>query len=92
MENEIKACDRSAEKYLLYSNEHGKMYHVDRIPSKLVEFYILKKRSFKDGTSNWEIGLTNDYNNKDFSLTTIRGTLEDAEREFDELLGIKETD
>lgn len=91
----VKAEDKAAKKMLIHSNSYGRIYKVDKIPTNLFDFYILKKRTYRDGTCQYEIGVSEDTTGllsgtKDRVLDSIRGSLEDAERRLNELLGIND--
>ena len=65
----------------------GTIYNIENIPSGMFEFFIEKRREFKDGTCSWAIGVSPRINSwKGFVFKTIRGTREDAEARLDKII------
>lgn len=74
-------------KTVLQENENGAMYRLDKIPNTMFNFYILKGRSYKDGTSSYKICVElNADHNKHFTIDTIRGTKNAAVNRLDEII------
>lgn len=75
-------------KTVLQESDAGIIYRVDKIPNTMFNFYILKKRRYKDGTHQYNIcvELAADYINKYWILDTIRGKKSDAIKRLDEII------
>ena len=75
-------------KTLIGKYAYNEEYNVEDIPSGLFKFFIYEARSFKDGTSNWNIGVNShrNHSSKFITLETIRGTREDARNRLDEII------
>ena len=73
----------------IHTNDYGDIFKVLNIPNTLFNFYILKRKVYKDGTNQWNIccELAND-NSKYIILDIIRGTREDAYKRLKEILCI----
>lgn len=79
--------DNKPTKTVLMENGQGVIFHVDPVPSNVFNFYLLKKRQFKDGTYTWKVCVelaadTDRY----MVLDTVRGTRQDAEDRLDQIL------
>lgn len=75
-------------KEILEENENGMVCNIENIPSGMFEFFIHKRRDFKDGTGSWAIGVSPRADGfKSFIFDTIRGTRKDAEARLDEIIG-----
>lgn len=71
----------------LAENDCGVVLQLDKIPSNMFEFFLHKKRTFKDGTSQWNIGVSPSANtDKGFVFESIRGTKEDAMKTFNAIV------
>ena len=74
-------------KVLYHNDQTGTVFRLNNIPPKMFEFFLHKKRTFKDGTSQWNIGISPaDNPAKGHTLCTVRGSEEDAWREFDRIV------
>ena len=74
-------------KEILKENEIGMVCNIENIPSRMFEFFIHKRREFKDGTCSWAIGVSPRADvYESFIFDTIRGTREDAEARLDEII------
>ena len=74
-------------KDLLCKTETGKLFEVKNIPSGMFEFFIHKRRTFKDGTSNWAIGVSPSADpDKGFTFEMLKGTEAEAEKRLDEII------
>ncbi len=79
-------------KEILEENERGMVCNIENIPSRMFEFFIDKRREFKDGTCSWAIGVSPRADAfKSFIFDTVRGTREDAEARLDEIIGEERT-
>lgn len=76
-------------KTIIQESNEGVIYRFDKIPNTLLNFYILKRRKFKDGTHLWDIGaeLTVD-TKKCMKLDSIRGHKADAVKRLEEIVKI----
>lgn len=73
----------------IWTNDNGDIFTVLNIPNTLFNFYILKRKAYKDGTNQWNIccELANNHS-KYMTLDIIRGTREDAYKRLKEILCI----
>ena len=72
---------------IIVHNKCGRIYTLDNIPPSMFEFFIHKKREFKDGTCNWAIGVSPTADtDKGFVFETIRGTEDEAVKRFEEII------
>jgi len=74
-------------KTILCESDNGVIYRVEKIPNTMFNFYILKRRRFKDGTHQYNIcvelaGDTTKY----WVLDSIRGHESDAVKRLDEII------
>lgn len=66
---------------------NGVVYEVKDIPDNMFEFFIHKKRTFKDGASNWAIGVSPTADSsKGYTLEVLRGTEQEASDRLDEIV------
>ena len=73
-------------------NENGTVFHSDFVPAGLFNFYILRRRTFSDGTANWNICCEHRNDPNQFMiLSSLRGTKEDAVLELKTILEEKQT-
>ena len=74
-------------KTVLQESDAGIIYRVEKIPNTMFNFYILKKRKFKDRTHQYNIcvELAAD-TSKYWVLATIRGHKSDAIKRLDEII------
>lgn len=74
-------------KILLQESDHGVIYRYDKISNTMFNFYILKRRTYKDGTHQFNIcvELAAD-TNKYFVIESIRGKKSDAVKRLDEII------
>lgn len=65
----------------------GLIYELSEIPNNMFQFYILEKREYKNGESQYEIGayLTSDPT-QSLIIKTLRCRKKDAILEFDDIL------
>ena len=71
----------------LAKTPNGVVYEVKDIPGNMFEFFIHKKRTFKDGTSNWAIGVSPTADSsKGYTFETFRGTEQKAADRLDEIV------
>ena len=78
---------KKVKKEILIENEDGMVCNIENIPSGMFEFFIHKRRKFKDGTYSWAIGVSpraDDF--RSFVFDIIRGTRKDAEARLDEII------
>lgn len=74
-------------KKIITKTNDGIVYNVADIPSSMFEFFIHKRRTFKDGTCNWAIGVSPTADtSKGFTFETFRGTETDATQRFDDII------
>ena len=73
----------------LTENEHGVIFRADSIPNDLFDFYILRRRDYKNGTSQWNICCELKNDDQYMVIERIKGTREDAIRKLEEILKIK---
>lgn len=79
-------------KAVLRESADGVVYEYENIPSGMFEFYILQRRTYKDGTKNFDIGVSPvSDTSKGFILDRIRGTREDAETLLDKIMSKRRT-
>ena len=71
----------------IIENELGVVFHSDSVPNDLFNFYILRRRSYKDGTYQWNIccELKED-SDKYMVIESIKGTREIAIQRLKEIL------
>ena len=74
-------------KTILQESDSGIVYRIDKIPSSMFNFYILKKRRFKDKTHQYNIcvELASD-SSKCWTLDVIRGHKSDAVNRLEEII------
>lgn len=71
----------------LAKTPNGVVYEVKDIPDNMFEFFIHKKRTFKDGTSDWAIGVSPTADNsKGYTFEMLRGTEQEAADRLDEIV------
>ena len=71
----------------LTGNEHGAIFRADSIPNDLFNFYILRRRDYKNGTSQWNICCELSSNTSKYMIIeVIKGTKENAIQRLNELL------
>lgn len=74
-------------KTILQESDSGIIYRVEKIPNTMFNFYILKKRRFKDRTHQYNICVELATNpSKYWVLDTIRGHKSDAIKRLDEII------
>ena len=74
-------------KEILRESDAGIVYHINKIPASMFNFYILKKRTFKDHTHKYLIGVELAANpNKYFIIDSIRGHKSDAVKRLEEII------
>lgn len=74
-------------KTILQESDSGIIYRVEKIPNTMFNFYILKKRRFKDRTHQYNICVELAANpSKYWVLDTIRGHKSDAIKRLDEII------
>jgi len=75
-------------KNLIGESKAGVIYHLKEIPTSMFEFFIHKRKEFKNGTASYCIGVSPTFGNKynSFIIETVHGTLEDAKKKLDEFL------
>lgn len=62
-------------KNIIYDNEFGCVFNIDHIPNSMFNFYVVKKRAYKDGSFQWNLCVENSLdNNKYFVLDRVRGS------------------
>lgn len=75
------------QKTLLRESPNGMVFKIDKIPSGMFEFFIVKRREFKDGTKSYDIGVSpTDDDSKGFTFDRIRGHRSDAIKRLDQIL------
>ena len=74
-------------KTILQESDAGIIYRIDKIPSSMFNFYVLRKKQFKDGTYQYNIcvELATDPS-KYWVLDKIRGYKQDAVKHLDEII------
>ena len=74
-------------KTILQESDQGIIYRIDKIPSSMFDFYILKGRRFKDKTHSYKIcvGLSSNPD-KCWILAKIRGHKTDAVRALENII------
>ncbi len=71
----------------LVHNKNGSVYRLGNIPPAMFEFFLHKKRTYKDGTSQWNIGVSpSEAYDKGYVFSSIRGSEDDAKKEFEHIL------
>ena len=71
----------------LRENHFGAVFHSDIVTSELFNFYVLRRRTYKDGSASWNICCElNGNENRYLVIDTIRGTREDAVQELKNIL------
>lgn len=74
-------------KTVIRESTDGVVYRIEKIPSSMFNFYILKKRRFKDGTHQYNICVELASNNaKYWILDTIRGHKADAVKRLEDII------
>lgn len=77
----------SLRKRILVNNSNGIIYRVKKVPSNMFEFFIHKRKEYKDGTASYCIGVSPAWDtDKSFVIDTVRGTLNDAKKVLDNFL------
>ena len=70
----------------LVHSENGFIYRLENIPPKMFEFFLHKKKTYKDGTFQWNIGVSpSEAPDKGYVFSSIRGSEDDAKREFKQI-------
>ncbi len=83
----LPKCVPEPEKTELIHNDSGYLYRIQNIPSKMFEFFIHKRRTFKDGTCNWAIGVSPAADtSKGYTFEYFKGTEEEAKQRLDEII------
>lgn len=68
-------------------NELGVVFHSDSVPNDLFNFYILRRRSYKDGTYQWNICCELKENDDEYMvIERVKGTREVAIQRLKEIL------
>ena len=74
-------------KTILQESEQGIVYRIEKIPSDMFDFYIMKGRAFKNGTHAYKLCVSLSSNpNKCLTLATIRGRKSDAIRSLENIV------
>ena len=71
----------------LVHNKNGIIYRLENVPPKMFEFFLHKRRTYKDGTSQWNIGVSpSEAPDKGYVFSSIRGNEDDAKKEFEKII------
>ena len=72
----------------LNENDCGVIYRFDKIPNSMFNFYIIKRRTFKDGTHSWNLCVEYASNPSKFMVlqSGFRGKRADAIKRLEELI------
>lgn len=74
-------------KSILQESDKGIVFRIEKIPSTMFNFYILKGRRYKDSTHSYKICVELASNSsKSWTLDTIRGHKSDAVKRLEEIV------
>ncbi len=71
----------------IFRGNAGVIYRLGKIPPAMFEFFLHKRREYKDGTAQWNVGVSpTEDPDKGFVFIRLRGTEEDAQKNLEAII------